>query len=179
MSGCTRLLFKNINYIKLLRMKHTHFLLLFGVLLMAGCFPCDTEEVQGCTDVFSENYNPMAVIDDGSCTYLYDGFVGVYLMSDTTETLDPQSGQLVTNTSQYTFSITKGIESTDVNVDAFAGCSNLQGVVSETLLSFSNLDLLCPNVSSVVVRKEGENLRISYDYSTFITSSVRGTARRQ
>lgn len=55
---------------KLLRMKHTQFLLLFGVLLMAGCFPCDTEEVQGCTDVFSENYNPMAVINDGSCTYL-------------------------------------------------------------------------------------------------------------
>ena len=33
---------------------------------------CDVDEVVGCTYANSENYNPQATMDDGSCTYSMD-----------------------------------------------------------------------------------------------------------
>jgi len=54
-------------------MKNTYLLVL---LLFTACFiSCDEkeEEVVGCTDSLSYNFNPEAYTDDGSCSYYYGG----------------------------------------------------------------------------------------------------------
>lgn len=43
---------------------------------------------RGCVDVESENYDPAATQDNGSCTYGSDRFAGYYARKDTVQTID-------------------------------------------------------------------------------------------
>lgn len=51
------------------------------LMIIFGCLTfnsCTKEEVYGCTNPESENFNPDATVDDGSCTYIRDRFLGTY-----------------------------------------------------------------------------------------------------
>lgn len=151
-------------------------IILFSLTLVWSCVPDEPVVVNGCTDVNSLNFNADATTDDGSCLYLSDSYVGVYLVSDTTTYTNPGTSQLITNTSQYTISIER-TGNTTITVNQFAGCSDLTATVSESLLSFTNL-ATC-NISNVVVRKEGDELKFDYVFSTFTSNFVTGTAVKQ
>ncbi len=53
---------------------------LIYLLLLVGFIACSSEEepVRGCIDPDSDNYNPNATEDNGSCTYLRDIYLGSY-----------------------------------------------------------------------------------------------------
>jgi hypothetical protein len=38
---------------------------------------------EGCTDSTAANYNQDAKVDDGTCAYQRDGFIGTYVVSET------------------------------------------------------------------------------------------------
>lgn len=152
-------------------------MIFFSLSLIWSCTPDEPIIINGCTDSASLNYNADATVDDGSCQYLSDLYTGVYLVSDTTTYIDPSNNQLITSTSQYTFSVSS-TGNTTVNVNQFAGCSDLTAAVSETLLSFTNL-ANCSNIYDVVVKKDGDNLTFDYKFSTFVPNEVTGTARKQ
>lgn len=55
---------------------HIPFLLFFCLLLVGAC--SSDEDIEGCTNPSSDNYNPSATIDDGSCLLERDIFLGNY-----------------------------------------------------------------------------------------------------
>jgi hypothetical protein len=59
---------------------------LLAVALMSTSCNKDDAPVSGCTDPLAETYNPDADIDDGSCVYARDKFIGSYdVVSDDCE----------------------------------------------------------------------------------------------
>lgn len=52
----------------------------FGMLSIQSC---GDDDIEGCTDPEGTNYNAEATIDDGSCTYERDAFIGEYLATFT------------------------------------------------------------------------------------------------
>lgn len=157
-------------------MKILPFLILPTILFIASCIPDIPEPVEGCTDVASLNYNPAAEINNGTCQYVSDLYAGVYLVSDTSYYFDPGTQQTVNYTSQYTFSITK-FGNNSVTVSSFSSCNTLSADVSETLLSFVNVGSC--NISNIVVRRVGEDLKFNYESFGGINIYTRGTARKQ
>ena len=60
------------------KLKHISFvLMLFGAIVIASGMSGCKEEI-GCTTRTSDNYNPDAVRDDGSCINARDKFLGIY-----------------------------------------------------------------------------------------------------
>jgi hypothetical protein len=151
-------------------------ILLSIILLIGSCVPDVPEPVEGCTDNASLNYNPDAEVDNGTCQYVSDLYVGVYLVSDTSSYFDPGTQQTVNYTGQYTFSISK-VNNTEVAVSSFSSCGSLNANVSETLLSFSNLGNC--NVSNVVVKRVNEELKFTYQTFGGLLVYTKGTARKQ
>ncbi len=61
-------------------------LLILTIVISTVFINCGKEEkemVRGCMDVDAENFNPAAEIEDNSCTYFADAFVGNYIANDT------------------------------------------------------------------------------------------------
>jgi|GEM_PF-2167607 len=78
-------------------MKNT--LIALSVLCLLLASSCD--EIEGCTDPSSLNYDQDATLDDGSCLYVADAYVGTYQVTDTVGNQD------TVYTRQYTMEITK------------------------------------------------------------------------
>ena len=53
----------------------TYTLVFFASLALISC-----SQKEGCTDFGAENYDPDAVMNDGSCIQVYDKFVGEYIV---------------------------------------------------------------------------------------------------
>ena len=65
-------------------MKNTplKFPLIVLCMLMASVFviqSCGDDDVEGCTDINAENYDPEATIDNNTCIYARDKFIGEYV----------------------------------------------------------------------------------------------------
>ena len=53
--------------------------LVFGIILTGMVFTsCGEDDVEGCTDPAAENYNAEATVDDGTCTFASEKFLGNY-----------------------------------------------------------------------------------------------------
>ncbi len=70
----------------------------------------------GCTDWESENYNPNATIDDGSCVFPYEKFLGAYICQETYTSSTCGNG-----TDQYSLVITKGTGNRDIIITGLGG----------------------------------------------------------
>ena len=55
---------------------------IFNVTLGVVLFFSSCKKQEGCTDLLALNYNLTAVKDNGSCKYLSDNFVGIYVIKD-------------------------------------------------------------------------------------------------
>jgi len=120
-------------------MRKKFLFLLLACVFTGLCFTsCEEEDIEGCMDTQSNNFNAEATIDDGSCTYDRDQFIGDWLGSIIFE------GNLETISSDsIAFTIDTGIDPTDkssVNVTftstAVAGISST-ATVDGNAISFS------------------------------------------
>lgn len=86
-------------------MKNRVFILL---LLLTGCLA--HAQVFGCTDPLSNNYNPLATVNDGSCTYASASVAPIATVELPAE-VHETSGLILTNDALYTHN-----DNTDVNL---------------------------------------------------------------
>lgn len=69
---------------KILNFKMNHYLvLLFISTLFLTSLPSCKKDKEGCTDPLSENYDNDADVDDGTCTYARDKFIGTFAGTET------------------------------------------------------------------------------------------------
>lgn len=114
---------------------------------------CGEDDIEGCTDPQSNNYDAEATLDDGSCTYDRDAFLGSYLGSIVF------AGQLaVINSDSIAFSIDPGVDPSDLTAvlvtfesSAIAGISVPATVSGNTIL----LDAMLSNIPITLMGFEG------------------------
>lgn len=108
------------------------FMSIFATSILSSLGSCQ-QDVEGCTDVEAENYNPDANVSDGNCTFARDKFIGVY-----TGTLDCQAP--LPSDEEFTVTISEGLSNN-----------------AEVLVSFQNVDQPLPELTA---RIEGNQLII-------------------
>jgi hypothetical protein len=96
-------------------MRQSILLLALITILISGC----KKEVEGCTDKDGENYNAEATLDNGSCTYARDKFIGSY----TGKLECPGSLNLLNGSTTFTIDedITGGKNSVNVLIKTTSG----------------------------------------------------------
>ncbi|MCB0755440.1 MAG: hypothetical protein H6602_13140 [Flavobacteriales bacterium] len=77
--------------------------LFFALILVTALYSCKDNE--GCTQFGSENYDPDAIVDDGSCVHIRDKFIGTFNV--TSDCTSDQYEALITETPEdYVVTIT-------------------------------------------------------------------------
>jgi len=99
----------------------------------------DDDEVMGCTDAEAENFDALAVVDDNTCIYARDKFLGDYLSSLNC----PNDAVLMAiSTDSLTFAISEGLDQADnsaVNVTFTSGV--VSGLSFAAAISGMNLTI--------------------------------------
>ncbi len=97
---------------------------------------CSDDEVTGCTDANAENFNAEAVMDDGTCVYARDKFLGDFFGSITC------AGALASiNTDSLTFTVAPGL-GTNVSETLITLTSGaVAGATFTSTVSGNNLDV--------------------------------------
>ncbi len=81
-------------------MAHKYFIF----ILLSLCVPVLAyNQVQGCTDPLSNNYNPLATINDGSCTYNTTAYTPLIKVDPITDSLKETSGLLMAGNYLWSF----------------------------------------------------------------------------
>ena len=137
-------------------MKHIFFLLLIlGSLFIVSC-----GDKEGCTDPSSENYDPDAIFDDGSCvtynrTQYYADYLGEFRCENPifTERLDNDSlmfsiSEPVEQESAFAVILTLIIDQIPVNLDGVIDGNTL--IIDDTLPNFTLPDFPIDGVSTTV-----------------------------
>jgi len=107
------------------------FMSMLGLALVTSLDSC--QDVEGCTDIEAENYNPEADVTDGSCVYARDKFIGTFV-----GTLSCQAP--LPNDEAFTVVIAEGLSNN-----------------SEVTVSFQNLTTPLPELTA---RVDGDQLII-------------------
>jgi hypothetical protein len=74
---------------------------------------------QGCADYDAENYDPSVQEDDGSCTYAYEKFIGIYTVYE-----NFTSDNCGSSSDTYTVTIYPGLTKNEIYINNFAGGFN-------------------------------------------------------
>lgn len=143
-------------------------LLTLAVCLSALAFTA-CEKVEGCTDPSSLNYNADATLDDGSCLYFADTYLGDYAVSDTLTNADTVIFR------QYQFNITK-VHRAAVTLNGFHNntCSP-KALVTLTEMTLEDGRGECGYTNFFGAFEEG-TLRFTYTADTLNPTAVVGTA---
>lgn len=148
------------NFPQQLGMKQALILLFAASLLFTtGCGK------RGCVDVESENYDPTATQDDGTCAYPSDRFAGYYLRKDTVQTIDtakPDSLMFEYNSDSI---ILFWLTGKTLLFKNWATCSDsIVGTVRNDSITLNNPLLNCGGEWSdfVVVKVSDTQLRYTY-----------------
>jgi hypothetical protein len=110
-------------------MKKTASILKFATFVLGLMFSamfiqsCGEDDIEGCMDAAAENYNAEATVDNGTCEFARDKFLGSYIGSLTCPGL---LGGLI-NSDALPFTITEGLGS-----DVAEVLINLQGTIPVT-----------------------------------------------
>jgi hypothetical protein len=161
-------------------MHRPQFLLHFLALLLVGiAFSACVSKLlpkQGCTDRNSLNYDPDAIENDGSCTYLIDDWVGNYIARDTIRYTDPNTGNPVETSSTNSFSVSE-FNYEIVQLSNFFGCQPT-AIVSQTTLVLRYPDMEC-NIGSFICTRTGNVIRYQFVQFNGVSQNISGTAERQ
>lgn len=132
------------------------FLILAAGLMLVGT-SCD-KDTEGCTDPDAENYNKDANVDDGSCTYARDKFLGSYQVSE------------ACTTGNYSYSVTIvesvtapnmiliqnfGNFATTVNVPATVSGENITFNYTQDGVTFSGSGSITGNTLVIIYQASG------------------------
>lgn len=83
--------------------------LIVSAILLASYFPASsTAQVSGCTDPLSNNYNPAATINDGSCTYSQTSYKPPVKVNPLNDTIAETSGLQMMGNHLWTFNDSQG-----------------------------------------------------------------------
>jgi hypothetical protein len=111
---------------------HTRFFFVI-VISFLSALPAYTQ-VQGCTDPMSTNYNPLATINDGSCTYTTSSYTPTIKVDPMSDSLKESSGLLLAGGSLWSFNDGGGTPTLyriDTNTNALLQRVILSGVVNK------------------------------------------------
>ncbi|RZK44819.1 MAG: T9SS C-terminal target domain-containing protein, partial [Pedobacter sp.] len=79
------------------------------IILILGCFAGIVHgQVPGCTDPLSNNFNPLATVNDGSCTYNATSYTPPVKVDPINSTLVETSGLQWAGNSLWTFNDSGG-----------------------------------------------------------------------
>lgn len=97
-------------------MKNRIFMAALPALLAASLSMTACQKEKGCKDSSSINYNPDAVVDDGSCEYPYTRFLGTYAVTENYSSSGCGSGS-----DSYTLIISEGSYYSEIIVTGLGG----------------------------------------------------------
>jgi hypothetical protein len=144
-----------------------------ALLLFSAC-----DKAEGCTDPSSLNFNEDARLDDGSCLYIADTYVGTYAANDSVDRFDPMTSTYNRYRRNYTFTIAK-VNRGVVRLEGFneAACSP-RAAVTLTTLALESPMTDCQASNFAATFDDGV-LTYTYSYDTLMPTLVTGVATWQ
>ncbi len=158
---------------------------LVALLALITVASCKKKDIEGCRDPKSLNYNPDATIDDGSCTYEVDRFVGNWQLTDTT--INQLSGDTTVNNRTIVISRIGWNRLKIATVGENSCLADVFAIGSGNALTISAADndtFYCNNAATISGsgNLNGTTLRLTYFWNWFMPNlgdiSASGTATR-